>query len=176
MNYSPLKIEDSGLFIDPVFRDVRGAFEVFWEFEDFEKVGISFKPISSHHSYNTVKGTLRGMHYQLQPHGQAKLVSCISGAVYDVMVDLRPGSPTYLNWEAVELSAGCGKSIYIPAGCAHGFVTLQDHTTIGYLIEGTYNPDAAGTVRWDDPAIGINWPIQQPILSDRDRKAPDFKP
>ena len=174
MNFSPLKIEGSGLFIDPVFRDVRGAFEVFWEFEDLEKAGISFNPISSHHSYNTLKGTLRGMHYQSFPHYQSKLVSCISGAVYDVLVDMRVDSPTYLKWEAVELSAGCGKSILIPAGCAHGFVTLEENTTIAYLIEGIYKPEAAATVRWNDPVVGIQWPVTDPILSDRDRNAPDF--
>lgn len=176
MNCTALKIKGSALFTEPVFQDARGAFEVFWEAVDLEKAGILFRPVSAHHSYNTVKGTLRGMHYQQAPFGQTKLVSCISGAVYDVMVDMRPDSPTYLQWEAVELSAGSGKAIYIPAGCAHGFVTLQDHTTIAYLIEGDYKPEAAGTLRWNDPAVGINWPVTDPILSDRDRNAPDFTP
>jgi len=175
MNYSTLKIEGSFLFTDPVFQDVRGAFEVFWEAADFEKTGFKFQPVSAHHSYNIKKGTLRGMHYQSFPHYQSKLVSCVSGAVYDVMVDMRVDSPTYLKWEAMELSAGCGNSIYIPAGCAHGFVTLEENTTIAYLIEGAYKPEAAATVRWNDPVIGIQWPITDPILSDRDRNAPDFK-
>lgn len=176
MNWAPLKIKGSFLFTDPVFRDERGAFEVFWEATDLQDSGISFQPVSAHHSYNNLKGTLRGLHYQLHPYGQSKLVSCISGAVYDVMLDLRPQSPTYLTYDAVELSAGSGKSVYIPAGCAHGFVSLQDNTTIAYLIEGVYKPDVAGTIRWDDPAIGILWPINNPILSNRDRNAPDFKP
>lgn len=176
MNFSPLTINGSWLLEAPVFKDARGAFEVFWETDDLVKTGISFKPVSAHHSYNLLKGTLRGMHYQMAPYGQAKLVSCVAGAAYDVMVDLRAASPTYLSWKAVELSAGSGKSIYIPAGCAHGFVTLQDNTIIAYLIEGEYRPAAAGTVRWNDPAIGIEWPISNPILSERDKTAPDFKP
>jgi len=176
MDCSKLKIEGSWLMNDPVFQDARGAFEVFWEAVDFEKSGVTFKPVSAHHSYNKLKGTLRGMHYQSFPHYQSKLVSCISGAVYDVMVDMRVDSPTYLKWEAVELIAGCGRSIYIPAGCAHGFVTLDDNTTIAYLIEGAYKPEAAATVRWNDAAIGIQWPVTDPILSDRDRNAPDIKP
>ena len=175
MDCSSLIIDGSWLFTDRVFKDARGAFEVSWESVDLNKAGIAFNPVSANHSYNTKKGTLRGMHYQLPPYGQSKLVSCISGAAYDVMVDLRPHSPTYLSWHAVELSAGSGKSVYIPAGCAHGFVTLQDNTTIAYLIEGEYSPEAAALVRWNDPVIGIQWPVTDPILSDRDRNAPDFK-
>jgi dTDP-4-dehydrorhamnose 3,5-epimerase len=177
MTFTRLKITGAALITNDVFRDQRGAFEAAWETADLEKEGIVFKPESACHSYNTKAGTLRGMHYQVMPYGQAKLVSCSSGAVYDVMVDLRPESPTYLLWDAVELSAASGKSIYIPAGCAHGFLTLQDNTIVTYLIEGAYNPQAAGAVRWNDNAIGIEWPAVQGelVLSERDKNVPDLK-
>jgi dTDP-4-dehydrorhamnose 3,5-epimerase len=158
------------------FQDFRGAFEAFWEAADLAAAGIVFVPVSAHHSYNEKTGTLRGMHYQKPPHGQAKLVSCVNGCVWDVAVDLRQDSPTYLRWEATELSAASGRTLYLPAGCAHGFVTLTDHATVAYLIEGDYQPTAAGTLRWNDPAVGIKWPVREPILSDRDRLAPDFQP
>ena len=174
MNTKALSIAGSQLLhIDP-FQDSRGAFEVFWEADNLAAAGISFAPVSAYHSYNEKAGTLRGMHYQKPPYAQAKLVSCVSGRLWDVMVDLRPDSPTFLRWEATELSAASGKTILIPAGCAHGFVTLADHTTVAYLIEGDYHPAAAATLRWNDPAIGIAWPATDPILSDGDRNAPDF--
>ena len=114
------------------------------------------------------------MHFQQPPHGQTKLVSCVQGAAWDVIVDLRPDSPTYKCWHGETLEAGSGRAVFIPAGCAHGFLTLKDETTISYLIEGDYNPTAAGVVHWNDPAFGIEWPIRDPILSERDRLAPDF--
>jgi dTDP-4-dehydrorhamnose 3,5-epimerase len=170
-----LKLSGAWKFQANPFVDFRGAFEVFWEAGDLAAAGISFAPISAHHSYNEKMGTLRGMHYQKAPHGQTKLVSCVHGRVWDVAVDLRPNSPTYLGWEATELSAGSGVALYLPAGCAHGFLTLTDHATVAYLIEGDYQPAAAGTLRWDDPAVGIAWPLREPILSERDRLAPDFQ-
>lgn len=138
-----------------------------------ERAGISFLPANAHHSYNQHKKTLRGMHYQLAPYGQDKLVSCVSGSVYDVMVDMREESPTYLQWVAVTLTACSGRAVFIPAGCAHGFLTLESHTTIAYLIAGQFNPAAAATVRWDDPAVGINWPDLDGdfTISARDRDA-----
>lgn len=175
MPFSLLKIAGSGIFSMPVFCDERGVFEASWEMPDLEKEGIHFHPVSACHSYNPKKGTLRGMHYQSSPHGQAKLVSCVAGSMYDVFVDLRPGSTTYLKWSATELSAGCGKSIYIPAGCAHGFITLTDDTTVAYLIEGDYMPQAAAVLRWNDPFVGIEWPsFTSLIMSDKDRNIPDF--
>jgi len=112
------------------------------------------------------------MHYQHDPHAQAKLVSCVGGAVYDVFVDLRKDSPTYLQWHAEELKEGSGKSVFIPAGCAHGFISLTDNATVSYLIEGAYAPQAAATLRWNDAAIGIQWPFDPIIISVKDREAP----
>jgi dTDP-4-dehydrorhamnose 3,5-epimerase len=157
-------------------RDARGSFEVFWESADLAAAGIQFTPSNAHHSYNDRAGTLRGMHFQRAPHGQAKLVSCVRGKFLDVIVDVRPGSPTYLHWTAVELAAASGRAVYIPSGCAHGFVTLEDHSTVAYLIENDYRPEATATLRWNDPRFGIQWPVSEPILSERDRFAPDFQP
>jgi dTDP-4-dehydrorhamnose 3,5-epimerase len=167
---------DARLLKSKPFRDLRGSFEVFWEAPELAAIGINFNPVSNAFSYNEKAGTLRGMHYQKSPHGQAKLVSCITGCALDVIADLRPESPSYLRWAATELRANSGQAIYIPVGYAHGFVTLSDHTTLAYLIEGDYLPHASGTVRWDDPILGINWPIADLILTERDQTAPNFVP
>jgi len=171
---SSLKMSDALLIKSTPFRDVRGSFEVAWDASELSIAGIRFMPTSNAYSYNTKAGTLRGMHYQKSPHGQAKLVSCISGKVLDVIADLRPESPSYLRWAATELSAASGHAVYIPVGYAHGFITLADHTTLAYLIEGEYQPDAGGTIRWNDPALNISWPTSHPILAERDIHVPDF--
>jgi dTDP-4-dehydrorhamnose 3,5-epimerase len=135
------------------------------------------RPIAQINQTHTQRqGTVRGMHYQKPPFGQAKLVSCVNGRVLDVIADLRPESPTYLRWAATELSVESGRSVYIPPGYAHGFVTLEDDSTLVYLLEGDYQPEAAGTVRWNDAALGIRWPVESPILAERDRLAADFVP
>ena len=156
------------------FRDVRGTFEVIWEAELFSSVGLQFQPVSSAFSFNDKFGTLRGLHFQKTPYGQSKLVSCVRGRVWDVIADLRPDSSSYLSWAFTELSDSNGVAVFIPAGYAHGFITLSDHSTVAYLIEGTYVAESAGIVRWDDTSLGIVWPNKDPILSDRDRFAPDF--
>lgn len=166
-----LKILGAKLLTAPVFRDQRGAFEVFWEYDDLIKEGISFSPSNSHHSYNERSGTIRAFHFQRPPHEQSKLVSCVRGKVWDVILDLRPDSPTFLQWQGVELSSATGKTIYIPAGCAHGFATLEDCTTIAYLIEGQYHPESSEVIRWSDRELGINWPVYEPILSYKDEQA-----
>lgn len=135
-------------------------------------LGFQFQPESASHSYNTTKGTVRAFHFQQSPHEQAKLVSCVSGKIWDVMVDLREGSPTQFQWDAIELTAGDGKSLYIPAGCAHGFATLEDNSTVAYLIEGDYVAEASCVLRWNDPTLNVPWPVKNPILSEKDRNAP----
>jgi len=156
------------------FQDIRGIFETTWDSEQFEANNIKFTPTSHAFSHNRNKGTLRGMHYQLFPFGQSKLVSCSNGRILDVVVDLRPKSPSYLRWSSTVLWAGSGRAIYVPIGFAHGFQTLTDNSTVVYLIEGKYVPEASAAVRWNDPNIGIRWSISDPILSERDRLAPDF--
>lgn len=155
-----------------IFSDARGSFETFWNESDLKKVGIKFKPANAHHSYNLKTGTVRAFHYQREPHGQAKLVTCVSGRIWDVVVDLRAESPTLHRWAAVELKAGDGKAVYVPSGCAHGYVTLEDHSTVAYLIEGEYIEAASAVIRWNDPILSVPWPVKDPILSDRDRNAP----
>ncbi len=169
-----LKMADARLIESVLYRDSRGSFEVSWETSELADAGIAFEPGGNAFSYNEKIGTLRGMHYQKAPFGQAKLVSCVNGRVLDVIADLRPESPTYLRWAATELSAASGRAIFIPVGYAHGFVTLTDHATVAYLIEGDYQPQAAGIVRWNDPSLNICWPVTDPILAERDRLAPDF--
>lgn len=172
------KIANSAILESTPFRDGRGAFEVFWEASAQAAGSISISPESAFHSYNPAVHTLRGMHYQDQPHAQARLVSCVRGCVWDVIVDLRPDSATFLGWQAVELIEGCGRAVYVPRGCAHGFLTLAENSTVAYLIEGRYVPESAKTLRWDDPAVAIEWPLPaqvQPLLSARDSSAPDFR-
>lgn len=174
MTVIDLPIEGAKVLTTTPFRDARGTFEVFWEQTDLRAAGLLFVPASACHSYNLKAGMLRGMHFQRAPFGQAKLVSCVQGAAWDVMVDLRPASPTYRKWHGETLAAASGRTVLVPAGCAHGFVALKDDTTIAYLIEGDYQPTASGVVRWNDPAFGIEWPVSEPMLSERDRMAPDF--
>ncbi len=168
-----MDVHGATLISSPVFRDRRGAFEVFWEKADLAAIGVSFVPSNAHHSYNEMKGTIRAFHFQRPPYGQAKLVSCVCGKTWDVILDLRPESSTFRQWEAIELSAALGKAVYIPPGCAHGFATLEDNSTVAYLIEGDYRPESAAVVRWDDPTLAIPWPVSDPIISDKDRQAPD---
>jgi len=144
---------------------------VFWETELLDSIDVDFQPTNAHHSYNTLAGTVRGMHFQKAPHGQTKLVSCVSGKAWDVMVDLRQDSSTFGKWHATELSAASGNAVLIPAGCGHGFATLEPNTTIAYLIQGEYIPDAGRVLRWDDAKVGIQWPCQDPILSEKDADA-----
>jgi dTDP-4-dehydrorhamnose 3,5-epimerase len=176
INAADVVMQDAKRVSTSPFRDMRGAFDVVWESADFSAAGLRFQPMSCAVSYNEKAGTLRGMHYQKPPHGQAKLVCCTRGRVWDVIADLRPDSASYLSWAATELGEASGQAIYIPSGYAHGFVTLTDHATVSYLIEGTYTPDAAGTVRWNDPALSIDWPVPEPIMAQRDRTPPDFRP
>ncbi len=170
-----LSIAEAWLLETSVFRDSRGAFEVAWERELLNTVPISFTPSNAHHSYNAAAKTLRGFHFQKPPYGQAKLVSCVSGKALDVIVDLRRDSNSFGTWHATELEAASGKSIYIPAGCAHGFLTFEPNTTIAYLIEGEYLPQAGRVLRWNDPRLAVKWPVTDPILSDKDAAAPGWE-
>jgi len=156
--------------IDPEnVRDERGFFARTFCQEEFKAHGLNPHIAQCSTSFNRKKGTLRGMHYQAAPCEEAKLVRCISGAIYDVALDLRPESPTFKRWVAVELSAENRKMLYIPEGCAHGFQTLVDNTEVFYQISEFYRPETARGVRWDDPAFGIKWPpVQTRIIPERD--------
>jgi dTDP-4-dehydrorhamnose 3,5-epimerase len=164
-----------GVFIiEPrVFGDARG-----WFMETYSKVKtpeIDCEFVQDNHSYSAKKGTLRGIHFQRPPAEQAKLVRCVSGAVLDFAVDLRPGSKTYKQWIKVELSAENKKQLFIPRGFGHAFITLADETEMVYKTDRYYSPEHDGTVLWSDPDIGIDWGVASPILSDKDQNAPPLK-
>jgi dTDP-4-dehydrorhamnose 3,5-epimerase len=154
--------------------DERGFFARSWCKREFAGHGLSADLVQCNVSYNRAKGTLRGMHYQAAPHEEVKLVRCTQGAIYDVLVDLRPDSSTYRSWIAVELTAANRRMLYVPAGLAHGFQTLQDDSEVFYQMSAFYDASAARGVRWNDPAFGIEWPSGEPVISARDASYPDF--
>jgi dTDP-4-dehydrorhamnose 3,5-epimerase len=164
------ELEISGVFaleLEPV-QDSRGFFARTYSRAELAEHGIDLDVVQASVSFNERRGTLRGMHLQRPPSEEAKLVRCVAGAVHDVVVDLRPGSPTQLRWLALELSAKRRNALYIPPGLAHGFVTLENGCELEYLISAAYEPSAATGVRWDDPALGIEWPLEPAVISERD--------
>jgi dTDP-4-dehydrorhamnose 3,5-epimerase len=154
--------------------DERGAFTRLWGREEFEQRGIEFAIDQCSIACNRASGTLRGMHYQIAPFAEAKVVLCSAGAFFDAIVDLRPDSPTYRKSFALELSLESPRALFVPAGFAHGYLTLREHTTVQYLISGTYSPTHARGVRWNDPAFNIRWPAAPAVISPRDRDYADF--
>ena len=155
--------------------DERGFFALSWSRDEFARRGLESQFAECNISFNHKKGTLRGMHYQEAPHGQAKIVRCTMGAIYDVIIDLRNGSPTFKQWVGVELSARNRQMLYVPKDFAHGFQTLEDATEIFYQMSSPYVPDSGRGVRWNDPAFGINWPAPEAkIINERDQAYPDF--
>jgi len=158
--------------------DERGWFARTFDAEEFAARGCNPEVVQCNASFNARRGTLRGMHYQAEPHGESKLVRCVRGAVFDVAVDLRAGSPTHARWHGVELSAENRLAFYIPPGLAHSFQTLSDDAEVLYQMGHPYVPDAARGVRWDDPAFAIRWPdVDRPrIVSERDSAYPDYAP
>jgi dTDP-4-dehydrorhamnose 3,5-epimerase len=152
--------------------DARGWFARTFCAEAFGERGLATDLVQCSTSFNARRGTLRGLHWQAPPCAEAKLIRCVRGRVFDVAVDLRPRSPSFGQWTAAELSVDDGRMIYIPEGCAHGFQTLEDASELFYQISAPYRPALSRGVRWDDPEIGIDWPIADPILSDRDRALP----
>jgi dTDP-4-dehydrorhamnose 3,5-epimerase len=155
-------------------RDGRGFFMRTFCAQQFSKYGIEPLFVQNSVSYSAAKGTLRGMHFQRAPHAEAKVVSCLKGAVWDVIIDLRLGSPTFLQWQGFPLSEENRNLLYVPKGFAHGFQTLQSDSEVGYLISAFYVPEAAGGVRYDDPAFAITWPLPPVAVSDRDRSWPNY--
>ena len=156
--------------------DERGFFARVFCREEFQAHGLPGDFVQCSASFNLRRGTLRGMHFQKAPSREGKLVRCTSGVILDVIIDLHPDSATYCAWEAMELTAENRRALYIPPGFAHGFQALTDNAEVFYQMTDFYAPDLAGGVRWNDPAFGIDWPIQPPILSDRDAAYPDFSP
>lgn len=156
------------------FGDNRGFFSESWNRNTFAKHGLEFDFVQDNHSLSEKSGTLRGLHYQTPPHAQDKLVRCGRGRLFDVAVDIRKGSPAYGQWFGVELSFDNGKQLLVPKGFLHGFISLEPDTEIVYKCTDFYAPECDAAIRWDDPSIGIDWPLgnSQPVLSDKDINAP----
>lgn len=169
MKISPLKIAGAFLIELEERRDERGSFSRQFCRRELAQAGIDFEIRQCNISRNLKSGTLRGLHYQKDPYPEIKLVSCVKGSFFDVIADIRPGSPTYLQWEAFEMGEDNGKMIYIPAGVAHGFQTLEDDTTVYYQLGEFFMPDYYDGVRWNDPKLGIRWPdCDHRIMNERD--------
>ena len=163
--------------IEPEKReDERGFFARTFCREEFAMRGLNTEVVQCNVSFNKRKGTLRGMHYQVPPFAEAKLIRCTAGAIFDVIIDLRESSETFRRHFAVELCASTGRMLYIPEGFAHGFQTLLDDTEVFYQMSQAYAPQCARGVRWNDPAFGIEWPLAERTMHERDRNYPDFVP
>jgi dTDP-4-dehydrorhamnose 3,5-epimerase len=177
MRFTPLPLAGAMLIdIEPI-ADERGFFARSWCREEFARHGLEAELAQCNISFNAHPGTLRGLHFQAAPHGEAKLVRCTQGAIWDVIVDLRPTSPTYLRWTACELDQATRRALYIPVGFAHGFQTMAPDSEVFYQMSAAFVPGCARGARWDDPAFAIRWPeTAQRVISDRDRAYQDFAP
>ena len=161
------------LILEPkVFGDARGWFMESWSKKKMEEAGLFYDFVQDNQSFSAEKGTLRGLHYQLNPMAQAKLLRVSRGTIFDVAVDIRRGSPTYAKWVGIELSAENHRQLFIPRGFAHGFITLTNDVEVLYKADNLYAPECDGNIRWDDPEIGIKWPIAPVVLSEKDAAAP----
>lgn len=167
----------SGAYLIDVQRqeDERGFFVRIWSAPEFAAHGLNVRIAECAVSFNHRRGTLRGMHYQAAPHAQAKVVQCLRGALHDVIIDLRPHSPTYRRWTAVTLSEATRRMLYVPEGFAHGFQTMEDTTEVLYHMSDSYHPEAERGIRWDDPGFAISWPDAERTISPRDRAFADFR-
>ncbi len=174
MIFNETKLKGAFIIEPQTLKDERGFFARTFCQGEFKAHGLNLRVAQCNISFNAKKGALRGMHFQVTPHQEAKLVSCVRGVIYDVIIDLRSDSPTYCQWFAVKLSSDNYKMFYIPEGVAHGFQALEDNTVAFYQISQSFNPQYSRGVRWDDPAFGIKWPLLNPILSVKDGSFRDF--
>lgn len=172
MIFTPTPLYGSYVIEPEQFTDNRGWFARYYCKKEFNKIGHEKEWVQMNHSFTAHKGTIRGMHYQVAPYKEIKMIKCIAGAVFDVIIDLRTGSPTFLRWFGVELSSQNRKMIYIPEGFAHGFQSLSDDAELLYHHSAYYTPGAEGGIRYDDPVIKIEWPLPLSIISGRDSTHP----
>jgi dTDP-4-dehydrorhamnose 3,5-epimerase len=156
--------------------DDRGWFARFFCEREYQQHDLNHRIVQANTSFSKIKGTLRGMHFQLAPKAEDKIIRCLRGALYDVIIDLRPGSPTFLKHFAIELTAENRTMLYVPKGFAHGFITLAADTEPFYMVTEYYSPELERGVRYNDPAFGIRWPLEPVVISDKDRNFPDFNP
>ena len=164
---------DGAVIIEPdIFGDARGWFYESYSKTKLEQLRIYADFVQDNRSYSAQKGTLRGLHCQTEPKAQSKLLTCLRGAILDVAVDIRKGSPTYMKWTAVELSGENKRMFFIPKGCLHGFVALTPDVEVSYKVDEYYSPENDRSIRFDDPSIGVDWGVENPILSAKDENAP----
>jgi dTDP-4-dehydrorhamnose 3,5-epimerase len=174
--FSTTDVEGAYLIKPERLEDERGFFARTYCVRELADHGIDPQVVQRSVSYNRRRGTLRGMHFQIAPHEETKLVSCLRGSVYDVVLDLRPTSSTYRRWSAVTLTADGLETLFIPKGCAHGFISLADDSTVHYEISEFHHPESARGVRYDDPSFGIDWPLQPAVINTRDLGYPPYEP
>ena len=172
MHFTPTRIAGVTIVELEPRHDARGSFARTFCAEEFAAAGIPFEVVQVNLSSNRARHTLRGLHYQRDPFGEPKIVACLRGRIFDVAVDVRPDSPTYLQWEAVELSFDGGRMFCLSEGIAHGFLTLEPDSEVQYLMGAAYRPGAAAGLRWNDPALTIAWPAEPAVISERDRNYP----
>jgi dTDP-4-dehydrorhamnose 3,5-epimerase len=175
MRFSEARLQGVRLIeLEPI-SDERGCFARTFCTLEFSEAGLATNYVQHSFSHTFQVGTVRGMHFQQAPHEEVKVVRCLAGAIYDVLIDLRPSSQTYMQWEAFELTEPNGRQLYVPAGLAHGFQTLAPATSVGYMMTAFHTPAAAMGIRYDDRAFGISWPLPLTAISERDKSWPDFE-
>jgi len=175
MKFQKINVNDAYLIDLEKHGDDRGFFARYWCKEELDKLGLDSNIVQINNSRSSSKGTLRGLHFQRPPKSETKIVRCISGAIWDVIVDIRSKSSTYGQWFGVELNEENRTMLYVPKGFAHGFVSLTDNSEIIYLVSEFYSLEAEGILRWNDPFHGIEWPVEPNIISEKDNNAPDWK-
>ena len=175
MKFEPAPLPGAFVITPERLHDERGYFARSFCRRDFEEHGLNPNVAQCNLSLSIRRGTLRGMHFQLPPHQEAKLVRCVAGALHDVIIDLRPASPTFRKHFGLRLDPSEDRMLYVPEGFAHGFLTLEDSTSVFYQISEPYEPASASGVRWNDPAFGIEWPFEPLVMAERDRTYPDFR-
>ena len=177
MRLSPAGLNGSFLIDIERIGDERGFFARIWDEAWSDELGVDIRNVQTNLSTNRRRGTIRGLHWQEQPFGESKLLRCTRGAVFDVAVDLRPESSTYRRWQGHVLDADARRMVFVPAGCAHGYQALEDHTEVSYQVSHAYVPGSERGIRWDDPTVGIEWPISDDVIvSEKDASWPDLEP
>jgi dTDP-4-dehydrorhamnose 3,5-epimerase len=174
MKFISQKINDLFLIIPDLHRDERGVFRRSFCKEIFEKNGVNFNSLQGNISENFNKHTLRGFHYQSSPSDESKIITCVTGALFNIVLDLRKKSKTYKQWSSLEIDSNKRQSIYVPAGCANAFLTLEDNTIVHYYMNDLYNPNTYKGIRYNDPSFSFKWPYEPKIISEKDLNLPDF--